>query len=352
MENMAITLDTQFWQNKTVLVTGHTGFKGSWLALWLQTLNAQVVGFSLPPHTTPNLFTSAQISKYMLHIIGDITDYAVIHRVIKQHKPDIIFHLAAQALVRQSYFSPIETLKANVLGTMNVLEAMRQTDYTKALLCITSDKCYVNQFIEHAYEETDSLGGRDPYSASKACAELIVKAYWHSYFSAEKRGLATARAGNVIGGGDWAHDRLIPDIMRARANNHPLTVRYPDAIRPWQFVLDALFGYLRLAHKLYLNPNAFSEAWNFGPDRCEAASVRTILNYFSVSYSEIKTSLAEENYLCLNSNKAKSQLNWKTRYTLEKTLAVTDEWYIAFSQMKEMRSFSLNQIKHFISDRI
>jgi CDP-glucose 4,6-dehydratase len=347
-------VDQHFWQGKNVLITGHTGFKGGWLSLWLQSLGAQVTGFALPAHTSPNLFQLVNVGAGMTSIIGDVKDFDSLYLAIKKHKPEIIFHLAAQSLVSESYANPLETFNTNILGTVNLFEAVRQTDTVKALVNVTTDKCYENNFQKKTYQENDRLGGYDPYSSSKACAELVTASYRQSFFNA-RVGVATARAGNVIGGGDWSADRLVPDIMRAYTAKIPLQIRYPDAVRPWQFILEPLQGYLLLAKKLYLQPEVFAQAWNFGPEEGDTKSVRWITEYLlscglknalNPVFLDTNT-IHESHYLKLDCSKAKEKLEWNPRWQLEKALQETLKWYQACQLQKNMRNFTLAQIEEY-----
>ena len=280
-----------FWQNKTVFITGHTGFKGSWLSLWLQKLGAQVIGYALLPPTQPSLFELASVATGMVSIEGDIRDLETLKSAIKQHTPDIVIHLAAQSLVRYSYQHPVETYATNVMGTVNLLEAIRETAGVKVLLNITSDKCYENQEWVWGYRENEPMGGSDPYSNSKGCAELITAAYRQSFFKPANYAehgvaIATARAGNVIGGGDWANDRLIPDILKAWLANEKVLIRHPHAIRPWQHVLEPLNGYLTLAEHLYQQGIRFNGGWNFGPFDSEAKPVSWIVEQLMLLWGD------------------------------------------------------------------
>ncbi len=267
------------YHDKTVLITGHTGFKGSWLALWLESLGAKVIGYSLDPPTDPSFFQVTGLSGRIIDIRGDILDRVKISEVIEKYHPDYIFHLAAQPLVRFSYKYPLDTFNVNIIGTANILESIRLSDCPVTCVCITSDKCYANRECNYAYQENDPLGGHDPYSASKAGAELVIDSYRKSYFSEGKKtrvSLSSVRAGNIIGGGDWAEDRIVPDCIRALVKENPVVVRNPHAIRPWQFILDPLFGYLWLASKMREEPDKYADAWNFGPDHLNTLDVQTL----------------------------------------------------------------------------
>lgn len=344
-----------FWQNKKVLVTGHTGFKGSWLCLMLQQLNAHVIGYALPPPSNPDLFTLARVADGMTHIIGDVTDYQHLNSVIKQHQPEIVIHMAAQSLVRESYVNPVETYATNVMGTLHVFEAVRQTGGVKVLLNVTSDKCYRNLETQQAYKEDDALGGCDPYSSSKACAELLTFSYHHSFFQHTETALASVRAGNVIGGGDWAKDRIIPDMMRAYLSNDKFYIRHPHAIRPWQHVLEPLSGYLLLAEKLYQSPAEYTGSWNFGPDAADACTVGEMVNRFNKIFGgglswEMDTTAQphEATYLKLDCSKAKSHLNWQPRYHLDHALSAVADWFKAYADKQDMRVITEHQINEFV----
>ena len=265
--------DAGFWRGKRVFLTGHTGFKGGWLAIWLESLGASVFGYALAPVTTPSLFEITRLDESVDSILADVRDAQKLSDAIRRAEPDIVFHLAAQPLVRASYRDPVETYSTNVMGTVHLLEAVRQTDSVRAVVVVTTDKCYDNREWEWGYRENDPLGGYDPYSSSKAAAELVTAAYRNSYFLAsEVAAVASARAGNVIGGGDWSEDRLIPDIVRAVSDGKPVRIRNPDAIRPWQHVAEPLAGYIRLAQHLYTDGAGFAQAWNFGPEDRDAGS--------------------------------------------------------------------------------
>lgn len=348
-----------FWKNKTVLVTGHTGFKGSWLSLWLQRLEANVIGYSLPPPTKLNLFTLASVEKDMKSIIADVRDGDKLQETIQQCNPDILFHMAAQPLVRYAYHYPIETYATNVMGTLHVLEAARQSDTIKAIVNITTDKCYENQEWHWGYRENDRLGGRDPYSNSKACAELVTSAYRDSYLSIKSVGLATARAGNVIGGGDWAEDRLIPDLIRAFLTGKSVSIRNPQALRPWQHVLEPLAGYLLLAEHLYHQPDLYAESWNFGPYDQDIRPVYWIADFVSKQLNHHQAWIHDQaehpheaTYLKLDCAKATSRLSWQPQWNLEESLKKTICWYQAYQAGANMYDFTLSQIDHFVNQSI
>jgi CDP-glucose 4,6-dehydratase len=345
-----------FWFRKRVLVTGHTGFKGSWLCLWLQSLGAQVTGYSLPPPTEPSLYELAHIQRGMNAIAGDVLDLAHLRRVMREGQPEIIFHLAAQSLVRRSYLDPVATYATNVMGTVHVLESIRPVASVRAVLVVTSDKCYENREDLRAYCETDRLGGTDPYSNSKACAELVTAAFRKSFFmtpGGAKTGIASARAGNVIGGGDWAADRLIPDVMRATFAGEEISIRNLQSVRPWQHVLDPLSGYLALAEKLYHDPEHFSESWNFGPDDSETSSVLNVLGLLKELWGpgiswrlDDRVHPHEARLLNLDSGKAKTRLGWEPRWNLNSALKATVQWYKAYQSKQDLRAFTEEQI-HF-----
>jgi CDP-glucose 4,6-dehydratase len=325
-----------FYRGKRVLVTGHTGFKGGWLALWLKSLGAEVIGFALPaPVDEPGIFRAAHIAEGMTHIEGDIREAGRVAAAFADHQPQIVFHLAAQALVRQSYREPIETYGTNVLGTAHVLEAARRCEATRTIVVVTTDKCYENHEQRGGYREEDRLGGYDPYSSSKACAELVTAAYRDSFFKARGVGVATARAGNVIGGGDWAVDRLVPDFVRAIQRGEPIRIRRPSAVRPWQFVLEPLGGYLLLAQRLWGHAGEFSGSWNFGPLPAAHITVRELAEQLVAAFGrgqidvQEDDSLHETGYLALDCTKAREQLDWRPALGVAETIAWTAEWYDA-----------------------
>ena len=346
-----------FWQTRRVLLTGHTGFKGSWLSLWLQSLGAEVTGYSLAAPTEPSLFVLADVARGMHSVHGDVRDLEHLKRVVREHQPEIVFHLAAQSLVRRSYSDPVGTYATNLMGTAHVLETVRDTPTIGAVVIVTSDKCYENLEDRRAYRETDRLGGFDPYSSSKACAELITGAFRNSYFSSAKHaktGVASVRAGNVIGGGDWATDRLIPDVMRAVFAGGKVLIRNPDAVRPWQHVLDPLCGYLMLAEKLCHDPKRYAEAWNFGPDESESLPVATVLELLKGFWgadmawqSEDGVQLHEAHSLKLDSSKARTMLGWQPQWNLNRALEATAEWYKAQQSQKDLGSITLKQIQSY-----
>ena len=352
-------MNPAFWKGKRVLITGHTGFKGSWLSLWLQSMGAKVVGYALAPPTNPSLFEVAHVSFGMTSVIGDIRDLAHLQAVLAEHQPEIVIHMAAQPLVRYSYLEPVETYSTNVMGTVNLLEAVRHTKSVKAVVNVTSDKCYENREWDWGYRENEAMGGYDPYSNSKGCAELVTAAYRNSYFHPDKyaeHGVAigSGRAGNVIGGGDWAEDRLIPDMMRAITSGQPVSIRNPHSIRPWQHVLEPLSGYLLLAQKLYEEGPAFAEGWNFGPNDDDAKPVEWILDYLTMTWGEGASWKLdggnhphEAHYLKLDCSKAKSRLQWLPRWTLAKAIDQICVWHKTHLAGSDMRAMCLDQIKQY-----
>ena len=349
-------MNPSFWKGKTVFLTGHTGFKGGWIAHWCYELGASVHGYSLEPPTQSNFFSETQLQKRLAHSsIGDIRDLTALTSALKQAKPDIIIHMAAQPLVRESYNTPVETFAANVTGTVNVLEAARQVGTAKAIVNITTDKCYENKEWLWPYRENDRLGGHDPYSASKACAEIAAAAYRNSFLAGANIHLASVRAGNVIGGGDWATDRLIPDFLRALDAGETLKIRSPIAIRPWQHVLEPLSGYLLLAEKLYKEGSAYAEAWNFGPNEEDAKSVGWIVNQLCAQIPDARWETEnvkqphEAGLLKLDSSKAKAKLGWAPRWNLETALSKTVEWHQAWRNQEDMSELTSSQIQAFIS---
>ena len=329
------------YHDKRVLITGHTGFKGSWLALWLWRMGAKVTGYALAPSTSPSHIKILNVD--CLSITGDIRDADKLQNVVKKEKPEIIFHLAAQALVRRSYREPIETFSTNVIGTANLLEACRQSPSTRAVIVVTSDKCYKNREWLWGYREDDALGGYDPYSASKGCTEIVTSSYKHSFFPPDEYGrghttlIASARAGNVIGGGDWAEERLIPDVARAVSGNTKVSIRNPDSIRPWQHVLESLSGYLMLGRKLLEGDPGFAEAWNFGPGEEGNIKVETLVQKLKQHWSKVDYHLSpsrknphEAKLLQLDCSKACSKLGWKPVWDINKALEMTGIWYDRF----------------------
>jgi CDP-glucose 4,6-dehydratase len=355
-------VEPTFWQGKTVFLTGHTGFKGGWLGLWLASMGAKVTGYALAPNTTPNLFTSAQIENTLVHsYIADLRDSQVVLAAIQAAKPEIVIHMAAQPLVRYSYHHPLETYATNVMGTAHVLDAVRNTPGVRAVVVVTTDKCYENREWVWAYRENEPMGGYDPYSSSKGCAELVSAAYRQSYFSPTRYlehgvALATARAGNVIGGGDWSADRLIPDAIRAFEAQQDLVIRNPLATRPWQHVLEPLAGYLVLAQALYEQGPRFNGAWNFGPKPDDARTVEAVINAFVALWphpaqwvQDPSEQPHEAQSLQLDCAKAQHELHWRPRWNLEEALMRIRDWHLAAARKADLRQLSLTQIAEYQS---
>lgn len=356
MAPQASSNTSSFWNGKRVLVTGHTGFKGGWLSLWLQQLGADVVGFSLASPTTPSLFHEARVAEGMNSLYGDVRNPDAVQAAFSEWKPEIVFHLAAQSLVRPSYQVPADTYMTNVMGTVHVLEAIRHTDSVRVGVFVTSDKCYENrESALWAYRETDRMGGEDPYSNSKGCAELVVAAYRESYFSAGNDhgcAIASVRAGNVIGGGDWAEDRLLPDIIRAFSEGRPVYIRHPEAVRPWQHVLDPLAGYMQLAQHLWSEGSEYVGGWNFGPSERDARPVQYVVDRMVEKWGPDATALiddgqhpSEATYLRLDCSKARLLLGWDPLLPLEDALAWTVDWHRAVSTGTDPRDLTLDQIR-------
>ncbi len=342
-----------FWRGKRVLLTGHTGFKGSWAALWLGHLGAEVTGLALDPPSTPNLYTLVGGPKDDLRV--DIRDSDAVLKVAERLKPEIVIHMAAQALVRTSYGDPVATYATNVMGTVNLLEAIRRVGGTRVIVNITSDKCYENREWLWAYREDEPFGGHDPYSSSKGCAELVTSAYRRSYFTApEATVLASARAGNVIGGGDWAIDRIVPDCIRAFTAGRPVAVRNPRAVRPWQHVLEPISGYLLLAEQMWEQGQAVAEGWNFAPAEDSAKPVSYIVDELArlwgpgAKWHQIDTMQPHEvGYLKIDASKARARLGWSSRFYLDTALDWTVDWYLAQHQGADARQLCLDQIARY-----
>lgn len=338
----------RIYKGKNVLITGHTGFKGSWLALWLCQIGAKVIGYALPPETSPNHFEL--LGADFLSIIGDIRDADKLQNVIKQERPEIIFHLAAQSIVRKSYQKPVETFDTNIMGLVNLMEACRQSSSVRAVVVITSDKCYENREWVWGYRENDAMGGYDPYSASKGCTEIVTSSYRRSFFSLDQYGkshsvlVASARAGNAIGGGDWAQDRLIPDIVKAAYKNEKVIIRNPNSSRPWQHVLESLSGYLALGQKLLEGRTEFAEGWNFGPGETGNLNVETIIQKLQQYWRRVEYQLAPRHNLheaCslqLDCSKARLKLAWTPLWDVDKMLEMTGNWYNRFYESQEVIS--------------
>jgi CDP-glucose 4,6-dehydratase len=341
----------EFWRGKRVLMTGHTGFKGSWLSLWLQSMGAVLRGIALEPQTEPALFAVARVAEGMEHNITDIRDFAAVKAQMDEFQPEIVFHMAAQPLVRLSYIQPLETYATNVMGTVHVLEAARHAGSVKAIVNITTDKCYENREWVWGYREDEPMGGHDPYSSSKGCAELVSSAYRKSFLKEAGIAIATARAGNVIGGGDWALDRLVPDILRALERHDSVLIRSPHAIRPWQHVLEPLSGYLLLAERLYLNGQIDAEGWNFGPRDEDARPVQWIVEHLCENWGSTASWTLqsgdhphEASFLKLDISKAQQRLHWAPRWSLETALKQINEWHQSWLNSHDMRTICLNQI--------
>lgn len=354
-------IDAAFWQGKRVFLTGHTGFKGGWLALWLEEMGATVRGYALPAPTQPSLFEVANVSLGLQSEEGDIRHFAQLRDAMADFKPEIVFHMAAQPLVRLSYDDPVETYSTNVMGTVYVLEAIKAVGGVKAVVNITSDKCYENREWVWGYREDEAMGGYDPYSNSKGCAELVASAYRNSFFNPKDYAqhgvaLASVRAGNVIGGGDWAKDRLIPDILRSFQNGQPVIIRNPHSIRPWQHVLEPLSGYLLVAQQLYLNGCAYAEGWNFGPNDNDAQPVQFIVETMVQLWGDNASWQLdganhphEAHYLKLDCSKAKMRMGWQPRWDLVTTLGRIVNWHKAWLTGENMRARSLQEIRDYMA---
>jgi len=349
-----VRVDRTFWAGRRVLVTGHTGFKGGWLSLWLNHMGADVTGYALAPPSNPSLFECARVAQGMQSVIGDVRDLAALRDAMQAARPQVVLHLAAQSLVRRSYRDPVETYATNVMGTVNVLEAVRACTDVKAVVVVTSDKCYENREWVWGYRENEAMGGHDPYSSSKGCAELVAAAWRRSFLAEAGTGVATARAGNVIGGGDWAEDRLIPDILGAFGSGTPVAIRSPQATRPWQHVLEPLAGYLMLAEKLVRDPAGYAEAWNFGPQEDDVQPVSWIVERMAVRWGAGAAWRADDaphpheaGCLKLDSAKARARLDWQPRLRLEQALDWIVDWHKALRGGDDMRAFTLAQIARF-----
>jgi CDP-glucose 4,6-dehydratase len=355
-----MALSRAFWSGRRVFVTGHTGFKGGWLSLWLSDMGAEVHGYALQPPTNPNFFSVAGIEGRMAsNRISDIRDAEALRTAMAASRPEIVLHLAAQPLVRQSYAAPAETYAVNVMGTVHLLEAVRMTPSVKAVVNVTTDKCYENREWHWPYRENEILGGFDPYASSKACSEILTAAWRASFLAGAGIGVATARAGNVVGGGDWAADRLVPDLLRAIDAGTPVRLRNPDAIRPWQHVLEPLSGYLRIAETLCADPRSGAEAWNLGPDENDAKPVSWLVEFLcarlpgaSWVHEKPAEPLHEAGTLRLDSSKARARLGWRPRWNLEDALSNTVAWHQAWRRGEDMAAFSIAQIHAYESEQI
>lgn len=360
MENLE--LSPSFWKDRRILITGHTGFKGGWLAIWLQRLGATVAGYALPASTKPNFFDAAHVADAMTSVTGDVRDLDQLSGFVSEYQPEVIVHMAAQSLVRRSYADPVETYGSNVMGTVHVLEAARRCRDVRVFVNVTSDKCYENREWPWGYRENEAVGGHDPYSSSKGCAELIISAYRRSYFSSDSAtgrpaslALASARAGNVIGGGDWAEDRLVPDVMRAFVSGRAAVIRNPDSVRPWQHVLEPLRGYLKLAERLYHEGPAFAEAWNFGPSDDDARPVGWLVDRLCSLWgppARWERDAAggqphEAYFLKLDCSKASAKLGWRPSLCLEDALSWTVDWYKCFEGGGDVRALTEEQIARY-----
>jgi CDP-glucose 4,6-dehydratase len=351
---MTLSMTPDFWRGKRVLLTGHTGFKGGWLSLWLQSLGAELHGLALAPPTTPSLFAEANVGAGMASTIGDIRDYETVRACMAAFQPQIVIHMAAQPLVRLSYSEPVATFATNVMGTVHVLEAARSAGSVRAIVNVTTDKCYENREWIWGYREDEPMGGHDPYSSSKGCSELVTSAYRRSFFQHSGIALASARAGNVIGGGDWAADRLVPDILRAFERGEPVVIRNPNSTRPWQHVLEPLSGYLALAERLYTDGQPWAEGWNFGPLDDDAKPVQWIVERLVEGWGQGASWRLdggehphEAHYLKLDISKARQRLGWQPRWPLAKALEQINGWHKAFLQRADMREATLQQISQY-----
>ncbi len=347
MENM---VNTNFWKNKKVLVTGHTGFKGSWLVFWLAEMGADVYGIALPPQTNPSIFSILKLQDIIKHIELDITQYEDLLKAVKMINPEIIIHMAAQSLVKESYRDPLRTYNTNIMGTVHLLEIGLAINNLKVFINVTSDKCYQNNDSGKPFVETDPMGGHDPYSNSKGCVELITESYRSSFYKKKNIQLASVRAGNVIGGGDWSSDRLIPDLIKAFSSGKKAQIRNPCAVRPWQHVLDPLNGYLMLAERCCLMPSIYNSGWNFGPDVADAQPVSKIVDYVAKKWGacdwqeDITEHKKEAELLCLNTQKSREVLGWSPRFNLNAALDKTIEWYKSYYSNNDLVELMRSQI--------
>ena len=353
-------LNPDFWNGKRVFVTGHTGFKGSWLCLWLNQLGAKVTGYALPPPSDPSLFDMARIAEVVDSHIGDVTHLHSLEVALAAAQPEIVIHMAAQSLVRYSYDQPVETFSTNVLGTVHLLDALRRVPSVRSVVVVTSDKCYYNEEWVWGYREDSRLGGHDPYSASKACAELVVAAYQNSFFDVKRNpgaaAIGSARAGNVIGGGDWALDRLVPDILRSLLKDEPALIRNPQATRPWQHVLEPLHGYLMLAERLHADGHPFASGWNFGPpeesERTVGWIIERLYDLWGVGFEwkrDPHPGPPESTFLKLDASKARAHLGWRPKLDLDTTLAWIVDWTRRYQNGADMRAVTLQDIERFMA---
>ena len=357
MENMAVVgmVNSEFWKGKKVFITGHTGFKGTWLSIWLNSMGAILVGYALAPNTKPNFFEAASVADEIESIIGDVRDLGKLSQAMGSFAPDIVIHMAAQPLVRLSYKNPVDTYSTNVMGTVHLLEAVRSTPSVKAVVNVTTDKCYENKEWIWGYREDEPMGGRDPYSNSKGCSELVTAAYRSSFFNClGSAKIGSGRAGNVIGGGDWAEDRLIPDFFKSFKNNEPVIIRNPSATRPWQHVLEPLSGYLVLAEQLYLHGDRYAEAWNFGPEENDVKSVKSIIEYLVERWGDGASWIHDESeqpheaqLLKLDISKAKKLLGWQPKWDLFEALDSIIEWQKVWLSGRDIKAVTLKQIRQF-----
>ena len=350
-------IDSNFWLGKKVLLTGHTGFKGSWLSIWLQSLGVKLQGLALNPPTNPNLFEVANVARGMSSAICNIQNYEAVFQVVNEFKPELVIHMAAQPLVRYSYKNPIETYSTNVMGTVHLFEALRQVGSAKVVVNVTTDKCYENTEWVWGYREDESMGGFDPYSSSKGCSELVTSAYRNSFFKDQNIAIASARAGNVIGGGDWAQDRLIPDILRSFELNKPVTIRNPFAVRPWQHVLEPLSGYLLLAQKLWSDPENFSQAWNFGPRDEDSKPVQWVVENLATKWGgeavwrlDDQVQPHEAGHLKLDISKATTLLGWRPRWSLETALESIVSWNRQVCNFEDPAKLCVAQIQSYLNN--
>tara|TARA_B110000503_G_scaffold135674_2_gene216658 strand:+ start:5510 stop:6586 length:1077 start_codon:yes stop_codon:yes gene_type:complete len=351
-------VDQSFWKSKKVFITGHTGFKGSWLSLWLSSMGAEVTGYALAPNTNPNLFDILNINSLIFEsVFADIRDLDHLQKAIKIAKPDVVIHMAAQPLVRLSYTNPVETYSTNVMGTVNLLESLRPIESVRASIVVTTDKCYENKEWMWGYRENDPMGGYDPYSSSKGCSELVTSAYRQSFYSEKPNSnqIASARAGNVIGGGDWSEDRLIPDAIRAFESGSSLRIRNPLATRPWQHVLEPLSAYLILAQALYEDGSLYATSWNFGPADEDNCSVRDVVDLVISEWNspakwekEGNDQPHEAHFLKLDCSKAYNILGWRPKWSVATAVAKTVEWQKSFNEKNNIQALSLNQITQFM----